>query len=313
MTDLYFEDWDASYGSPYLISADQADGDACFTEAVDGVRLAPATDDPPPVAFIDGVRRGEGLLYREGEAGELLWGTVGAYACGAALCPLAGPAEFGPVETCRLVIFGGGMPVGLPAVDGYSWEAAAIESTDPDAPLQELQTRMRIAESALAERISADGWLSVLDGPLSFTRSRDRRVVGLVKTHHRPLLVPEQHARVPEIECRERTPLFVLGSDRYSCYVRIAVPGPRSSPWYGIVRIELPQSFGIEAARVTADEVTVVLPRYAGIPHRDPRAPQNLQPVGALESYLRRRLGPSRLAGRAARIAVDVNAGRAAA
>ena len=107
-------------------------------------------------------------------------------------------------------------------------------------------------------------------------------VVGLVKTHHRPLLPPADHARVSELECGERTPVFTLGSDRYSCYVRIAVPGPRSSPWFGIVRIEVPQSFGLKAACLTADEVTCVLPRYAGIPHRDPRAPQNLQPVGAL-------------------------------
>jgi hypothetical protein len=34
-----------------------------------------------------------------------------------------------------------------------------------------------------------------------------------------------------------------------------------------------------------------VLPRYASAPHRDPRAPQNLLPVGQLERALRHRLG----------------------
>ena len=118
---------------------------------------------------------------------------------------------------------------------------------------------------------------------------------------------------VPELRVESGRQLFTLGADRYSCYVRIAAPGPRSSPWFGIVRIEVPQSFGLVAARVTADEVACVLPRYAGIPHRDPRAPQNLQPVGALEKHLRHRLGPSRLAARAARHAVELHHGQAAA
>lgn len=313
MNDLYFEDWDASYGSPYLISFDQADGDAEFAEVVDGIRVAPTPCDPRATAFVDGVRRGEGLLYRQADAGVLVRGTVGAHACGAVLCEPGSAAVFGLIETRRLVIFGGGVPVVLPEADGYCWDAAAVASLEPDAPLQDLQTRMRMAEGELAERLSGEGWLAVLDGPLNFVRSRDRTVVGLVKTHHRPLLAPVDHVRVATLACGERTPVFPLGTDRYSCYVRIAVPGPRSSPWFGIVRIEVPQSFGLDAARRTADEVTCVLPRYAGIPHRDPRAPQNLQPVGALEKQLRRRLGPSRLAARAARAAVELYHGRVAA
>jgi hypothetical protein len=313
MNNVYFEDWDASYGSPYLISFDQADGDAQFAEVADGIRVAPAPCDSRATAFVDGVRRGEGLLYRQTDAGVLVRGTVGAHACGAVLCEPGSAAVFGPIETRRLVIFGGGEPVTLPEVGGYCWEAAAIASLEPDAPLQDLQTRMRMAEGELAERLSGDGWLAVLDGPLNFVRSRDRTVVGLVKTHHRPLLAPADHVRVATLACGERTPVFTLGTDRYSCYVRIAVPGSRSSPWFGIVRIEVPQSFGLDAACRTADEVTCVLPRYAGIPHRDPRAPQNLQPIGALEKQLRRRLGSARLAGRAARSAVEVYHGRVAA
>jgi hypothetical protein len=40
-----------------------------------------------------------------------------------------------------------------------------------------------------------------------------------------------------------------------------------------------------------ADRVTATLPRYASESHKDPRAPQNLYPVGGLERELRRRLG----------------------
>ena len=46
------------------------------------------------------------------------------------------------------------------------------------------------------------------------------------------------------------------------------------------------------------------VPRFAGVPHRDPRAPQNLQPIGALETHLRHLLGHPGLATRAVREAV---------
>ena len=62
-------------------------------------------------------------------------------------------------------------------------------------------------------------------------------------------------------------------------------------------------SRSVEAIR-TADLVAATLPRYAGIPWLDPRAPQNLQPVGALERHLRHSLGDSRLASRAVRESV---------
>jgi len=312
MRSLFFEDWDASYGSPYLISHDQPDGTAVLKEDADGMRIAPTPAVPRRTAFVDGVRRGEGLLYRLDADGELVRGTVGAFACGAVLCVAGQRPVYGPIQTERLVIFGAGVSLSLPPADGYDWRAASIDSVEPDAPLAELQELMRAAEGQLAVRLARDGWLTVVDGTLRFVGSGDLPVVGLVKTHHQRLLPPDEHAQVAGLLCGERTPLFV--HDKwYSCYVRIAVPGTRSSPWYGIVRLELPQSAGLEVARATVDEVACVLPGYAGIAHRDPRAPQNLQPVGALEKQLRRRLGPVRLASRAARIAVDLYDLRASA
>jgi uncharacterized protein len=44
---------------------------------------------------------------------------------------------------------------------------------------------------------------------------------------------------------------------------------------------------------------TYELPRFASSPIRDPRAPQNLVPIGALEDELRRRLGDPVLVRRA--------------
>ena len=41
----------------------------------------------------------------------------------------------------------------------------------------------------------------------------------------------------------------------------------------------------------TSEIVGGVIPRYASVPQKDPRAPQNLFPIGGLERELRRRLG----------------------
>jgi hypothetical protein len=47
----------------------------------------------------------------------------------------------------------------------------------------------------------------------------------------------------------------------------------------------------LELARRLADQSSILIPRFASHPYRDPRAPQNLTPVGALERELGRRMG----------------------
>ena len=159
---------------------------------------------------------------------------------------------------------------------------------------------MREAERALALDLAAAGYLVVLDGPLNFVVGRNARVVGYVKTHHRAFLPPEQHRRVPQLGLGERTSLFAI-EERYSCYARIGMPGPHAGPWSGIVRLHFSGEEGLDGAKRLADAQTARLPKYAGVPHCDPRAPQNLQPIGALESQLRHLMGDARLAARAVR------------
>jgi len=48
---------------------------------------------------------------------------------------------------------------------------------------------------------------------------------------------------------------------------------------------------GLDEARRLADLTATLMPRYASLRSRDPRAPQNLTPIGALENRLRRELG----------------------
>lgn len=306
---VYVEDWRASYGSPYLVVPDEADDDLAAEVSEDGGSLTVhdgIVPDAPRLAFVDGVRRVEASLYQiEDTTGEIARGVAGAHACGAVLVETGEQPVYGPTRLTRHVIFGSGIRSSLPRVaGGWVWQASSVAATDPDAPLAELQTRMRRAEGELAEDLCSDGWFTVVDGPLTFVRASDLPVVGYVKTHHRMLLTTTDHVRVPHLlGVGQRTSLFAHG-DRYSAYVRIASPDVHSGPWSGIVRLELPQSAGLHECAAQASAVTGLLPRFAGVRHRDPRAPQNLQPVGALEKHLRHLLGPADFAARAVRDAV---------
>jgi hypothetical protein len=306
---IYVEDWVVTYGSPYLIDPDDIPPDTVRL-VEDGMRLVchpgrPAGDGTR-LAFVDGVRRGDACLYQEDPAtGELRSGVAGSHACGAVLVEPGAVPVIDRTRVSRLAIWGGGLIATLPDQSGgWSWTAASIGRVEPDAPLIELQQRMRRAEGVLAEMLCGSGFLAILDGPLTYVRSRDLPVVGYVKTHHRPLLDPASHRAVPSLGPGERTSLFTLGEDRYSCYLRLVAGSEAAGPWAGIVRVEIPQSAGQAAAVDVADRVAGALPRFAGVAHRDPRAPQNLQPVGALESHLRHLLGHPGLARRAVRAAV---------
>jgi hypothetical protein len=304
---VFVEDWPSSYGSPYLVvSEDSPSGGAQLVE--DGSDLCAHPGRLPAaahVAFVDGVRRVEASLYEVSEMGGLARGVAGAHACGAVMVVDGQPPSFARVAVTRHVIFGSGVRGELPAIPGgWSWQPSSISDSDPDAPMAELQRRMRQAEAQLAEELCADGWFTVVDGPLSYVRSRDLPVVGYVKTHHRMLLTPAMHAAVPRLlPVGHRTSLFAH-ADRYSAYLRLVDPDTHAGPWSGIVRLELPQSAGLADVVARANSVAGLLPRFAGIRHRDPRAPQNLQPVSALEKYLRHLLGQADLATRAVRDAV---------
>jgi len=307
---VFVEDWGASYGSPYLVLPDDP-GSVAAALAEDGSELRshlglPYRSGDGPLAFVDGVRRGEASLWIEdpvsGVGGR---GVAGAHACGSVIADGVTPAVFGAIRVTRLAIWGSGLTGDLPDVSGgWSWESRSVADPNPDAPLKNLQTRMRQEEGRLAEALCAEGYLTVVDGPLNFVRSRDLPVVGYIKTHFRALLDPEHHSRITKLGPGERTSLFRLGEDRYSAYLRLAPVSATASPWTGIVRIEVPQSAGLRDAIDIANRIAGSLPRFAGVAHRDPRAPQNLQPIGALETHLRHLLGHPGLATRAVREAV---------
>jgi hypothetical protein len=145
--------------------------------------------------------------------------------------------------------------------------------------------------------------LVLADGPLNFFDPTRCPVVGVVKRFARAYLDEEQGELLPHLTTGQRTPLFALGDEtnkvqRYAWYAQLT---DRRPPWHdyaGIVRCEIRAGIGLDQAVLVADRVTALLPVYVGRPW-DPRTPQSLAPVAGLESWLRHRLGDSRLIRRA--------------
>lgn len=295
---LRADPWTPEFGMGFEPRADEppATVDAGVESAhwTDPVTPAPAPEGP--VWFVDGVRRVElRLLADLGE--RRAPGLFGSYAVGAVRCD--GRASFDAHRVARAVVVGAGLrpdPVEVAiGAERLAFEPAAVTGEEPDAPLLGLQDMMRKAEGRLAASLaSRDGELIVSDGPLTFFDSTAAAVVGVVKRTARRYLEPEHEALLGRLGPGQRTPVFALGDDervrRYSWYARLVA---LRSPWHdhaGVVRCEVRAGLGVEAAARIADAVTNLLPRFAGRPS-DPRAPQNLAPVGALESWLRHRMG----------------------
>lgn len=299
---IHVEDWAPDYGSPYQVGNPEAGApDVRLKEDGDSLKFHRGEGEPvEKIAFIDGVRRIEArLYYTEGEV--FARGLAGVFACGSVVWT---PAEcvFGERRVERVVIWGSGISHPLPDIDGgWTWKPLSVASTEPDQPEVHLQQQMLQSEVDLAGQICREGHLTIRDGPLTFYHATAALpIVGYVKTHQRALLPAEAHAKIPGLQKGERTSIFTLG-DRYACYTRLAEPSASAGPWSGIVRLEIPQAAGEEAAVKLLGRVAAAIVPFAGVPHRDPRAPQNLQPVSALESHLRRLFGSPKLATRAVR------------
>jgi hypothetical protein len=259
--------------------------------------LSPAHPGRLSLWFVDGVRRVELRLVAE-DGSRRLPGLFGSFAAGGVRCD--GRALFSDHRLRRAVILGGGVLPGRVGVSigraSVTFQPATDPGTDPDRPLWRLQQLMREEEGNLAARAADDsGSIVLVDGPLTFRDPTRAPVVGVVKRYSRQYLQPEQEALLARLRAGQRTPLFALGDDqqpvqRFAWYTRLSDHRP---PWHdhaGVVRCEVRAAVGLEEAVRLADSVSVILPAYGGHPG-DPRSPQNLAPVAALEVWLRHRMG----------------------
>lgn len=303
------EPFDVGYGAAFQVDPESSLALECPVVEDGGslqVRDPGVVARPSALAFVDGSMRIEARLTRSTTEG-MTTGVAGCASAGAVVVPSnGGPLFFDYVEVRRYAVFTGGHRVELPdQPGGWSWEPDSVADVDIDLATNRLQRHMRDAEVAIAERLWSEGTLTVVDGPLSMVRSGwDTPIIGYVKTHHRPMLVAEEWAKVPNIGVGQRTSAFQIRDDLYAAYLRVGDPGPWASPWGGIVRLEVPAGSGLKRALEVIDAAASWIPDFASAPHRDPRAPVNLTPIGGLEHHLRHLHGDARLGLRAVRAAI---------
>ena len=203
------EPFDIGYGAGYEATEESPQNRECeFVE--DGgdfrVHRPAAVDRPRRLAFVDGTMRTDARLTRTDAAGVTVAGLAGSWAAGTVLS-VDGSLSIERVQTGRATFFGGGQTVRLPtSANGWRWDAYTEEGDDFESLRRRLQRCMREAEGIIADELSGEGWLAVVDGPLhSIRRSRGVPVIGYVKTHHRRMLANEYWTRVPELAQGERS------------------------------------------------------------------------------------------------------------
>jgi hypothetical protein len=297
--------WEVDYGSETPLSPLDDEPDEAVTLDVElpADRWIPL--EPGPVCapeclcFIDGVRRLETRLL-VGHGGRLLHGGFGSFAVG---CVEARPgrARFGEYELGREVVLGSNerLPQDVAVRADLVYKAKSAKEVEPDAPLRTIQADMRRAELRLARRLAgAADTLVVTDGPLG--AEGKGQAVGLIKRISE-LYLPD--CLVPvlmRLPAGTRTPLFgIQGTNRrfarIAWFLRLASVLPGESELHGLVRLEVAAVAGPDGARLLADLTAVLLPRFAPPRARDPRSPQYLLPIGALEQHLRHALGDQSL------------------
>jgi len=308
MGKLFVEGWAPEYGNPYeadeaVAARDKVDE----TVEVEGQWLPiPGVDDGvAEVALVDGVRRIDARLTIDEPEGPVP-GICGSYGVGAVIWDRVTPASrFGEMTVERLAVFGNGRGAPVPIDGPLVYRSESVPDSDPGALIKRFHGAMRKAEARLSEKLAQSGVFVVADGPINDVSATEK--VGYVKSHRAPYLSERRAPIIGRVRAGERTPLFIIGRggqyERYSWYQRLAdLPGGHS--WTGIVRCEVSSALTADQAVSIANRTTSLLPQLASESHVDPRAPQNLVPIAALEKELRRRLGDPAFVYRALRAAV---------
>ncbi|MGA7280867.1 MAG: hypothetical protein WBZ40_03710 [Acidimicrobiia bacterium] len=291
------ESWDPDYGSQseadLIDSTENVDPSVEF--AADQWRpLLPDVDPAPDILFVDGVRRVDANLWIDRDGQFPGFALAATFAAGAVRCN--GGARVMAAEVRRGIFTG--IDAEAVATKMGIYEVMSTRGSTPEELWLGIQERMGDLEGEVAES-HKDVALVVVDGPLSHRRHVEG-AVGYVKTQHVQYLPDELRSTLTALPVGYRTPLFLTTTSwsRFSWYLRLSND---AGPAGGLVRCEVKADMPVGHAARLANLVSASLPRYASARHKDPRAPQNLYPIGGLERELRRRLGDRELAMRALR------------
>ncbi len=291
------EAWDSDYGAP--TDPEQIDAsdhvDVSVEVAVDDWRpLTPEVDGAGDVLFVDGVRRIDATLWIDRPGDFPAFSLAATYAAGSVRC-----RERATLESASV---GRGLFTSTDAEDVVTsvgtYPVRATKGSTSEELWLGIQHRLGDLEAAVA-RAAGGAEMVVVDGPLSHVREIPG-AVGYVKTHKVQYLPLGLRQVLTSLSVGQRTPLFITTThwSRFSWYLRLArAPGPAG----GLVRCEVSADQPVADAVRAAAKASATLPRFASSLHKDPRAPQNLYPIGGLERELRHRLGDREMAVRALR------------
>ena len=245
-----------------------------------------ALESDAKLIFIDGVRRIDANAWLDDGANPLRQGMFASFAAGAV--EVGDRASVECIEV-RRGLFAPGDPEAFKTRAG-TYRPYGVAGRGANELSAALQERLGALEVEVAGSVENQADLIVVDGPL-YRRQHLPHTIGYIKTHRVHYLSGDAETTVAELAPCQRTPLFRFRTSwtRNSWYLRL--PGPMAHAWSGIVRIEASVDLDIEECVALAELSCRTLPRFASAPHKDPRAPQNLYPIGGLERELRRQLG----------------------
>jgi uncharacterized protein len=305
------EPWGNDYEPPIQIS-----GELSLTES--DVNPTVETDNwdcfepqearslPNRLIFIDGRRRLDAALVG-GDGNTITYGVFGTIAVGAVVVDRTIPkASCIEIDVHRVLGFGGeqdAVSTPIPCPLGSKAKLLlykAIKSNQPNTPEARgaiVQNSMLAAEEQLVGKLNIKDTdtLVIRDGALRYESPTS--TLGYIKTMHKQYLSENYAALMWKLLPGQRTPIFhIKDRSQYSWYLKSG--NSQHSPQqlgyhdlHGIVRMELSSKIDIETAKEIANQTCYLIPYYASHPSRDPRAPQNLAPVSALERELGRRMG----------------------
>lgn len=325
---IRLEPWSMGYDAPVSINPEEIPtSDNVNTEFEVGngewqpMRPAIAPELPHQILFIDGRMRIDALCNGRRDD-ELLYGAFATIAVGAVLVDRTiSRAKCIAAEIRRIIAIGGNLnppvtiiPAPMSGRGELKYDYCLTSSNnDSDTPSQIVQSAMldeelRIAnELSLNKELIKEDTLIVRDGPLLYrVYQTPYDTMGYVKTMGKAYLKGDNAQVLRSLKVGERTPIFRISNthgSNLSWYLR---SGSKDLNYkklgyhdlHGIIRIDLNGAIPLERAKAIADQSTYLIPQYASHPTRDPRAPQNLTPVGALEKELGRRMGSRELISR---------------
>ena len=300
---LRLDPWPGDYEGAFQIeeleevAAEEIDTAA---ESGDWSAVKPETiQRPEPLFFVDGVRRIEARVIADDESGRQVHGLFASVATGSVVASRS-EAKFEDIRIRRYIVLGCGLsaePVTfrIGNADLHFVPHSVLDAT-PTGPILGIQQLMRMEEASIAEDHSDQCACVFADGPLTYLTTVHQRTVGIIKRLFRAYIPASNFALVRRLAVGERTPLFAIRDgkyDRYSWYMRVANRRAMDHDVAGVLRLEVRVGVGLQMAIGLANLSSACLPAFATDSTRDPRAPQNLLPVGALEQELRHRLGDS--------------------